>query len=76
MALIEYLNELILLEKLYNLDVFRKSFLPEPRKKEEPKATFTTGKGGDVNMQICIDRYTLVEDVVIYYVRLRDLNTH
>ena len=27
-------------------------------------------------MQICIDRYTLVEDVVIYYVRLRDLNTH
>ena len=34
-------------------------------------------------MQICIDRYlsptcsyTLVEDVVIYYVRLRDLNSH
>ncbi len=27
-------------------------------------------------MQICIDRYTLVDDTVIYYVRLRDLNTH
>jgi hypothetical protein len=37
----------------------------------------------EINMQICIDRYisktrryTLVEDVVIYYVRLRDLNSH
>lgn len=27
-------------------------------------------------MQICIDRYTLIEDAVFYYVRLRDLNTH
>ena len=27
-------------------------------------------------MQICIDRYTLVDDVVIYYVRMRDLNSH
>jgi hypothetical protein len=27
-------------------------------------------------MQICIDRYTLVDDVVIYYVRIRDLNSH
>ncbi len=30
----------------------------------------------EFNMQICIDRYTLVDDVVIYYVRMRDLNSH
>lgn len=40
-------------------------------------------KDNEINIQICIDRYiiasfryTLVEDVVIYYVRLRDLNSH
>jgi hypothetical protein len=57
---IQYLNELILLEKLYNLDVYRKSFLPDAKKKEDVKVTYTTTKTGDINMQICIDRYTLV----------------
>jgi len=33
-VLIQYLNELILLEKLYNLEVFRKNLLPESKKKE------------------------------------------
>lgn len=33
-------------------------------------------KSVELNMQICIDRYTLVDDTVIYYVRLRDLNSH
>lgn len=30
----------------------------------------------ELNVNICIDRYTLVDDAVIYYVRLRDLNSH
>lgn len=45
-SLILYLNELIMLEKLYNLDAFRKNLLPDAKKKEEVKATFTTGKVG------------------------------
>ncbi len=36
----------------------------------------TTNPTREFNMQICIDRYTLVDDVVIYYVRMRDLNSH
>ena len=32
--------------------------------------------GQELNLTICIDRYTLVDDAVIYYVRLRDLNSH
>lgn len=30
----------------------------------------------ELNIQISIDRYSLVDDAVIYYVGLRDFNTH
>ena len=40
------------------------------------ESTQQTTNSHQLNMQICIDRYTLIEDAVFYYVRLRDLNSH
>lgn len=65
----QYVNELLQIEKLATLEVMRKHYIPDP-------AQQVTSSGQDLNMQICIDRYTLVDDAVIYYVRLRDLNSH
>jgi hypothetical protein len=50
--------------------VLKKYYIPD--EKDQPMAPNTK----EFNMQICIDRYTLVDDVVIYYVRMRDLNSH
>lgn len=64
----KYLNKLIAIEKLYNLEVFKAALLPDPlqAKKNEKEE-------GGVNVQMYIDRYTIAEDVVLYYVRLRYL---
>ena len=57
------------MEKLRALDVMKKNYIPmEPEQLEK----FSQG----MNFQICIDRYTLIDDTVHYYVRLRDLNSH
>ena len=29
-----------------------------------------------LSINVCIDRYTLVDESVVYYVRLRDVNSH
>ena len=63
----QYLVCLIALEKLYNLELFKNSFLPEA--KNEKKGI--KQEGGNANVQMYIDRYTMVEDVVLYYARLR-----
>jgi hypothetical protein len=56
----------------------KKYFIPAEKGEQDPQKD-----NQEINMQICIDRYpqplpsyTLVEDVVIYYIRLRDLNSH
>jgi hypothetical protein len=59
-----------MIEKLSTLDIIKKNYIPEV------KSPQGGNKNTEMNMQICIDRYTLVDDTVIYYVRLRDLNTH
>jgi hypothetical protein len=50
--------------------VLKKYYIPDENDQPIKKNT------REFNMQICIDRYTLVDDVVIYYVRMRDLNSH
>lgn len=47
----------------------RKFYIPEVRENNSTS-------NQEINIQICIDRYTLIDDAVIYYVRLRDLNSH
>lgn len=59
-----------MIEKLSTLDIVKKYYIPDNAE------VIDRTKSGEMNMQICIDRYTLVDDTVIYYVRLRDLNTH
>lgn len=59
-----------MIEKLSAFDIVKKNCIPEVKSLEGGN------KNTEMNMQICIDRYTLVDDTVIYYVRLRDLNTH
>ena len=59
-----------MIEKLSTLDTIKKTYIPEEKEPQDRT------KSTDMNMQICIDRYTLVDDTVIYYVRLRDLNSH
>jgi hypothetical protein len=49
----------------------RKYYIPDPN-----TIGSTGNQNQEINMQICIDRYTLVDDAIIYYVRLRDLNSH
>lgn len=66
----QYLNDLLMIEKLSTLDVVKKYYIPEGNDAGQK------GKNAEMNMQICIDRYTLVDDTVIYYVRLRDMNSH
>ena len=61
----QYLICLIALEKLYNIELFKNSFLPEA--KNDKKAN----KEENVHVQMFIDRYTMVDDVVLYYARLR-----
>jgi hypothetical protein len=53
---------LLLLDKLYSLDLMKKYFLPDGPEE----------KLGDMKMKVTIDRYTLVGDAVVYYVRLRN----
>lgn len=65
----KYLNDLLTIQKLSTLEVVKKYYVPDSEDGDK-------NKNADINMQICIDRYTLVDDTVIYYVRLRDLNTH
>jgi hypothetical protein len=59
---------LIVIEKLYNLELFKKSFLPDPT---TDKNEVVKGADSGTNVQMYIDRYTIVEDVVLYYARLR-----
>lgn len=59
-----------MIEKLSTLDIVKKNYIPQNTDGGDQT------KKPEMNMQICIDRYTLVDDTVIYYVRLRDLNTH
>jgi hypothetical protein len=60
---IQYLNSLLSLGKLYSLDLMKKYLIPDgPDEKTE-----------DVRMRVTIDRYTLVGDTVVYYVRLSSL---
>ena len=46
---IQYLNDLLVIEKLYCLDLMKKYYIPE----EKEQNISTEG----INMQICIDRY-------------------
>lgn len=65
----KYVNDLLGMEKLRALDIMKKYFIPTQAEQLEKSSQ-------QVNIQICIDRYTLVDDTVHYYVRLRDLNSH
>lgn len=65
--LIKYLTRLIAIEKLYNLELFKTSFLPDPVNDKKKAKEQDIG----TNVQMYIDRYTISEDVVLYYVRLR-----
>jgi len=56
-------------EKIGTLEIMRKYYIPEVSETNH-------SNGQELNLTICIDRYTLVDDAVIYYVRLRDLNSH
>lgn len=51
------------------LDIMKKFYIPN-------QADVVEKSSQEMNIQICIDRYTLVDDTVHYYVRLRDLNSH
>lgn len=64
------MTNLLSVEKLHCLEILKKFYIPDDN---DPISTAPTR---EFNMQICIDRYTLVDDVVIYYVRMRDLNSH
>jgi hypothetical protein len=66
----KYLANLLSLEKLHCLEILKKFYIPDDND------VVATNPIREFNMQICIDRYTLVDDVVIYYVRMRDLNSH
>jgi hypothetical protein len=57
------------MDKIATLEVMRKFYIPEVRENNSTS-------NQEINIQICIDRYTLIDDAVIYYVRLRDLNSH
>lgn len=47
----------------------RKYYIPDPTNKNGQKFN-------EVNIRINIDRYSLVDDAVIYYVNMRDMNSH
>lgn len=46
------------------------------RKYYIPDSSPNNSNKNELNIQISIDRYSLVDDAVIYYVGLRDLNSH
>ena len=51
------------------LEVMKKYYVPE-------EAGNNALNKNELDIQISIDRYSLVDDAVIYYVGLRDLNSH
>lgn len=65
------MNDLLQIEKLAALELMRKCYIPDSN-----SIGLSSNQTQEINMQICIDRYTLIDDAIIYYVRLRDLNSH